>query len=478
MPSDDYDVTVAAANTALGYVVAAAGCGKTEQIARATGMSTGRRLILTHTNAGVDVLRSRLNKLRVPEEKYRLDTIAGWSLRFAQAFPNSSGLVPCDRRHTDWNLVYSAVKLLIDSGAANAVIEASYTGLFVDEYQDCTDSQHAVVTSLSNHLPTCIFGDPLQAIFDFDKQQLVNWDVDIFPKFTQVGELKTAHRWRNAGTQHIAEWLESIREHAEKGRFAFDHLPRNIVFEALPQVVAERAQAILAACKRSHGDAKNERLMVIADPVNINARTAIAGKLARLGFSNIEPVGCAPLYSFAEKIDAATGIARMNHVLDFANRCINGLNRTQLDRAIESHMKGGNLGRAKYGAILELAAAVSASDDDKAISRLLAALSDVSGVNVYCRERYSSFRRAFETKQRLGLPTLADAVWEVQNRDRHMDRRLGNRAVGSTLLVKGLECEYGVVVHANNMSATDWYVALTRATKGLRILAPSPKLQF
>lgn len=40
-----------------GSVVAAAGCGKTEQIVKATGHGEGRRLILTHTHAGVDALR-------------------------------------------------------------------------------------------------------------------------------------------------------------------------------------------------------------------------------------------------------------------------------------------------------------------------------------------------------------------------------------------------------------------------------------
>src|SRR5712664_1999310 len=77
----------------LGSIVAAAGCGKTEQIANATHLSGGRRLILTHTHAGVDVLRQRLRKLNVPRSKFRLDTIAGWCLRYAASFPARSGLI-------------------------------------------------------------------------------------------------------------------------------------------------------------------------------------------------------------------------------------------------------------------------------------------------------------------------------------------------------------------------------------------------
>lgn len=42
----------------------------------------------------------------------------------------------------------------------------------------------------------------------------------------------------------------------------------------------------------------------------------------------------------------------------------------------------------------------------------------------------------------------------------------------STLLVKGLEFDHAVVIHNDNMSAKDWYVALTRASKTLRIVSP------
>ena len=93
MPDDpDVDVAKLAASLSRGSVVAAAGCGKTEQIARATQIAEGRRLILTHTHAGVDALRSRLKKLKVPSDKYHIDTIAGWCLRYSASFPNRSRL--------------------------------------------------------------------------------------------------------------------------------------------------------------------------------------------------------------------------------------------------------------------------------------------------------------------------------------------------------------------------------------------------
>jgi DNA helicase IV len=44
-------------------------------------------------------------------------------------------------------------------------------------------------------------------------------------------------------------------------------------------------------------------------------------------------------------------------------------------------------------------------------------------------------------------------------------RRLGRRTVGSTLLVKGLEAEVSVVLHASELDAPNLYVAMTRGSK-------------
>jgi hypothetical protein len=191
---DDPDAEIGrlAANVRRGCIVAAAGCGKTEQIARALGFSDSRRLILTHTHAGVDAITKRLKKHQVPSDKYRVDTIAGWCLRFAVAFPNRSGIEAIAPNATaEWDAVYGAATRLIDSGAVDGVIAASYGGCFVDEYQDCTRLQHEVIQRLANYLPTCIFGDPLQAIFDFRGQQPVSWENDVFPTFSKEAELIT-----------------------------------------------------------------------------------------------------------------------------------------------------------------------------------------------------------------------------------------------------------------------------------------------
>ena len=98
MPDDSADVSQLAASLSRGSIVAAAGCGKTEQIARAVALCDRRRLVLTHTHAGVDAIVSDSMNGKVPPESYRVDTIAGWCLRYTIAFPKRSESRPPRRR--------------------------------------------------------------------------------------------------------------------------------------------------------------------------------------------------------------------------------------------------------------------------------------------------------------------------------------------------------------------------------------------
>jgi DNA helicase-2/ATP-dependent DNA helicase PcrA len=53
---------------------------------------------------------------------------------------------------------------------------------------------------------------------------------------------------------------------------------------------------------------------------------------------------------------------------------------------------------------------------------------------------------------------------------------LPKRAVGSTLLLKGLEAEVAVVLDAGSLEARNLYVAMTRGSKKLIICSESPVL--
>ena len=182
MPDDEIDLLA----IERGAITAPAGCGKTHLIAKALTRHDATKpiLILTHTNAGVVALRGRLDHAGVPPGSYRLMTIDGWAMRLFSMFPGRTGrdpeLLKLGNPATDYpNIRVAAAKLLKEDHIGD-ILEASYARLIVDEYQDCSIRQHALVAYAAKTLPTCVLGDPMQAIFGFGGDDLAQSNSLIF----------------------------------------------------------------------------------------------------------------------------------------------------------------------------------------------------------------------------------------------------------------------------------------------------------
>ena len=234
---------------------------------------------------------------------------------------------------------------------------------------------------------------------------------------------------------------------------------------------AQRA-AIVAQCLNSMREVNIGNLIVIGDSANVNRRSALAQKLARQGFSNIEPVGCKDLFAAANAIERSVGLTRFNALLNFASKCMTGTDKAELERAVVARQQGRRLGQAKFGALFPLTDAVIQSGGDAAMLAFLQALQERTDTYLFRRELFFAMRSALQIKATHQLMSLSDAMWQVQNRIRHAGRRLSARNIGSTLLVKGLEFDRAIVVHAETMTRRDWYVALTRASRRVRVISP------
>jgi DNA helicase-2/ATP-dependent DNA helicase PcrA len=476
----DTDVAQLAASLTRGSIIAPAGYGKTEQISCAAKIATGRRLILTHTHAGVDSLRKRLNKHGVPRDKYGLETIASWCLRYSLSYPARSGL-KLDQPRTDeeWLSVYDAAVTLINSGAVNVVLESSYSGIFVDEYQDCSKSQHEVFKAIPNRLPVCVFGDPLQAIFDFKGQKPVDWDLDVYPNFPKAGELSTPWRWKSAQNPGLADWLKVARRALEKDDvFGLGVRPDCVAWHALPTEPDQRQSTIIGICKSVLGRAGDGNLIVIGDAKNINARASLGQKLASVGFAMIEPLACSALYGMTEELVTKTGMARLEAIMEFLSECMTGTERAQFIDAVKSQLNGGKAGAKRFGPLINAGLEIVENQGSfcESMLSLMEGFQLREDTRLYRREMFFALRAALRMASTRPAGSLIDAIWDVQNRVRHAGRNLPNRCIGSTLLVKGLEFDHAVVIHTDGMTRKDWYVALTRATNSLTILSPSEEI--
>ncbi|MGW5558591.1 UvrD-helicase domain-containing protein [Micromonospora sp. NPDC003944] len=192
-----------------------AGTGKTELVASLASLAaeTGQRaLVLTHTNAGVDALRRRTRRLGVAADAVRIETIASWSHHLVRQYPQLAGVsVPACPNWSESKVYYDGALKVLSSAVMRRVLAASYAFAIVDEYQDCSISQHALVTAIAEVLPLSVFGDPMQAIFDFDVDPLVSWSADVAARWPALAQPFVPWRWRGHNND-LGQWLLNIRE--------------------------------------------------------------------------------------------------------------------------------------------------------------------------------------------------------------------------------------------------------------------------
>jgi DNA helicase-2/ATP-dependent DNA helicase PcrA len=73
--------------------------------------------------------------------------------------------------------------------------------------------------------------------------------------------------------------------------------------------------------------------------------------------------------------------------------------------------------------------------------------------------------------------SFREAAVYVREQNRLQGRPLPRRAVGSTLLLKGLEAEVAVILDADALDARNLYVAMTRGSKRVLVCARSHSLR-
>jgi len=463
-----------------GYVVAPAGYGKTHLIAESTARSMGRQLILTHTYAGVNALRRKMRTLGVSDRLYRIDTIASWVLRLSLSYSGTSGWnEERPANNARWNALYEACSGLLDHAFIRRIVRASYDGLYVDEYQDCSIAQHGIVLKLARDLPSRVLGDPLQGIFDFEGQNPVDWARDVEGNFERLGVLDVPHRWIQAGAGDLGAWLQDVRAGIEQGQPIDLNVgrPASVTFKpanADPQALI-RLQGNACRFFRCESDHS-----VIAIHKGSQEYKAKCHKLSQsLGgrFSSIEEVEGKALFSFIRKLERArTDAARLKEVIAFAKQCMTAVTQnlpaaTRRGEYMNIRANTRNVEAARW------ANAYLASPDSSAIIGFLLALKQTSDVNVV---RADLFYRALGVLNKAVLYpelSLAEAADRYHGEFRHKGRPVGRRRlIGTTLLVKGLEFDHAIVLDATSLSKKELYVALTRGARSLTIVSTNPVL--
>jgi DNA helicase-2/ATP-dependent DNA helicase PcrA len=468
---------ILSAYTATGYVVAPAGFGKTHLIAASLCHATKRQLVLTHTYAGVNALRRKLRRLQVPTGTCRIDTIASWSLRLSLAYPTASGWTSQRPEEDEWAALYAACAQMLDCAFIRRIVRASYGGLYVDEYQDCSRPQHDIVLKLARDIPCRILGDPLQGIFDFDGQP-INWDNDVAARFERIGQLDTPHRWENAGVPALGAWLRDIRLALEQSQpIDFVAARDKITFQLAD---ADPARLLIAqgnSCRGFKCDPRDTVIAIHKGEPTYKARCHKLAKQLRGAYSSIEEIEGRELFSFVRGIHSAkTDRARMKLAVAFAKKAMSGINDAMpagpahgehMD--IRANTRNPHIAKAGNGYLSR-----PTSDN---MAALLLAIKETPGVHL---ARADLFNRAVGVLKKHSVSpqlTLPEAAEKYQTQFRYRGRPVGRRRlIGTTLLVKGLEFDHAIVLDAASLSRKELYVALTRGAKSLTVISSQATL--
>jgi hypothetical protein len=459
-----------------GYVVAPAGYGKTHLIADAVSRSTNRQLILTHTYAGVNALRVKLRTLRVSTRLFRLDTIASWTLRLVLAFRNTSGWTSERPSGEEWAALYGAAASLLEHEFIVRMLRASYGGVFVDEYQDCSTVQHELVRQLATSLRVRIVGDPMQGIFDFDGEP-VDWARDVASKFDSFGELDTPHRWIRSGAPELGDWLHEVRRSLELGQTIslVSGLPRQVKveFATSPEDLARKQGSVCRYFRCQTGD---EAVAVFGGGPQAKGQSHRLARQAGGAFSSIEEIEGKTLFATIRRIEAArTSQDRLKAMLKFAEECM-----TAVKENLSAATRRAEIAEVRHNTRnpeIATAANVYLADPSSAnASRILALIKAAEGV-VVARTDLLNRMVAVLRKQAVNPSlSLVDAAEKYQAEFRRSGRLAGRRVIGTTLLVKGLQFDHAIVLNAASLSTKELYVALTRGAKSLRILSTTRTL--
>lgn len=323
-------------------VTAPADCGKTHLISQALARHAGPKpiLVLTHTNAGVAVLRSRLDKAGVRPSHYRLTTIDGWCMRLLTLFPKRGAYDPailfrvqpqgplsrdsaCRRRFAPGRAYRRCLGLDLRSDDRRR------------EYQDCSEVQHTIVWFAAQSLRTCVLGDPMQAIFGFQGNALADWDQHVCVQFPLAAELSHPWRWVDAGEAAFGEYLLDVRRALVAGQaIELSSAPsRNVSWVHLDGSADHqrrlRAGAVTAA--------DDEKVLIIADSRNPTGQRQFASQIH--GAVTVENVDMRDLVTFGEGLDLASPTI-LAHVADFATSVMTNTGANNLVARVAT-LKGG-----------------------------------------------------------------------------------------------------------------------------------------
>jgi len=495
----DYQAFVDGDKTLL---VAPAGYGKTYTIVESLKYTTGQQLILTHTHAGVASIKEKIKKTSIASNRYNVETISSFAQKYVNAFYTGTDTPDQENSREYHPFIIDKAAIIFKSNAIKNVIKATYAGLFVDEYQDCTKPQHEMILALSESLRTHILGDPLQGIFNFNGD-LVDFDTDL-SNFERMPDLSTPHRWRQEGNNSaLGDKLKEIRD-LLKQEDVVDFSSNNIeglhIINVNPDDIRNHRSGYRECLNKIISNPDNnpdyDSLLIIVPEYeevkgdgrkvpkgNINDRAQIREEIDyRKSLSLIEAIDDRTFYSLAKKIDTlCSTIGRaINPVKKFKGDILEKIfYKSELNKWFNKNdikNKRADADKLKATALKSAIGLFVSEPSPSNMNIIILSFKDNLKIKYKREGLLYAVLNALKHSD-LDRISVYEAMKNHRNVIRRSGRKIKGKCIGTTLLTKGLEFDTVAILDADKFDCPKHlYVALTRCCKNLFIFSSQNEL--
>lgn len=461
-------------------IIAPAGYGKTHFISDciqyAYEHNLGKQLILTHTHAGIASIKEKLSENNIPVSAYRVETICGYAQKYVFSFIDHS-TIPEQDSNDFYTFIIKQATMLFEKKSIQSIIKATYKGIFIDEYQDCTVNQHAMLMKLKNIVSLHILGDPMQGIFSFDNTPLIDFDADLNDFDNSAGELDIPWRWQLEDNNiDLGNDLKSIRQELLRNNTIAIDSYNNIIIETITGTIYDDPNYK----SKLYATLNDGNVLLIAHG-QINQRKSLRRSLgSRYRIQLLEAIDDKSFYSIAKDLDVLlTSGVQFSKFITIAKKLFAStdidfwFNNNGLKRKSDPIYK--QISESILPFVTHLVNSSACYDD---LYQLFYKLKNTFHLNCWRADLLRSIIVALKNASSNNIE-VKKAMDEHKNHIRVVGRKVYGKCIGTTLLTKGLEFDNVVILDAQNFTdKKNFYVAITRACKKLTIFTTNTTLTF
>lgn len=376
--------------------------------------------------------------------------------RIAMSFPAAAGLTGPGHAQgvTDWDTLRAGANQAMAVSSIRNAFTSSYTGVIVDEFQDCSRSQVALIRTIAQYIPTVILGDPLQAIYEFDADRL-GWS-ERLEGHDQIGSLDVPWRWTS--NVELGSWLLRCRHSLERGEPI-------LVGASTPVEVVYLEKAATQGGLSNVLRKLPVPIAVITGESQIGVRMAHIARGHRWDACEVfEKAVPDELLTLSRDHSAATSPdEHAQAILRFAKSCMSHVSKVSGVTSCESNLKARKSAGSSKAPIAHALRAVLAHPSGERAAAVLRVLSSDPETYIYRPQLLRSCFRTYTQVAGEGVERFADFLPIVLETRKHIDDPAGGPVVGTPLRLKGLEFESVVIVDPHRFATVEQlYVAISR----------------